>query len=145
MQRQRRTVDILVPQDQAARLDGIALDTQGPLSIPCRESLSIGGVELDVGNVWLELPDARLVGRTQVERDGADMERLEFVGDLYSYRFERWLASAVADQQGGSQARATLELHRDALEIGGNLSLVARAPDGLEEIAWQPGAGAAAA
>lgn len=98
VQRRRRTVGILVPQDQAARLNGIALDAQGPLNIPCRESLSIGGIELDVGNVWLELPDARLGGRTQLERDGADIERLEFVGDLYSYRFERWLAADAADQ-----------------------------------------------
>jgi len=87
----RRTVDIVVPRDQVQGLESIALDACGPLSIPCWESLSIGGVGLDVGNVWLELPDARLVERTQVERDGAHMERLKFVGDLHSYRFERWL------------------------------------------------------
>lgn len=98
VQRRRRTVDILVPRSQVASLDGIALDAQGPLSTLCRDSLSIGGVDLDVGNVWLDLPDARLVGRTQVERNGADMERLEFVGDLFSYRFERWLAADAADQ-----------------------------------------------
>jgi hypothetical protein len=74
----RRTVDIVVPRGQVPGLEGIALDARGPLSIPCWESLSIGGVELDVGNVWLELPDARLVERTQVERDGAHMERLRF-------------------------------------------------------------------
>ena len=48
--------------------------------IPCCESLSIAGIELDVGNLWLELPDAQLVERAQIEQDGADMETAQVRG-----------------------------------------------------------------
>jgi hypothetical protein len=85
VQQRRLTVSILIPVAQAA-----AFAAPAPLSLPYWDSWSIGGVEIDVGNVWLDVPDAQLVARTRVEQNGVEMEKLEFVGDLYSYRFERW-------------------------------------------------------
>jgi len=93
----RRELDVLVPRDQGAALDSVMLNERVPLSIPHWGSLSIGGVELDVGNVWLDMPDALLVARTRIEQDGEEMEQLKFVGELHSYRFERWLKTDAAD------------------------------------------------
>jgi len=90
VQRQRLTVRILSPAGQTPGLDGVPFATPGPLSVPYWESLSIGGVELNVGKVWLDMPDAQFVSRTRVEQDGLEMEQLEFTGDLHSYRFECW-------------------------------------------------------
>ena len=87
---QRRTVNIVAPRGQAG-FDRVELNARGPLSIPCWERLAISGVDLAVGNMWLELPDAQLVARTAVEQNGAEMERIQLVGDIHSYWFERWL------------------------------------------------------
>ena len=89
---QRRIVNLVVPRGHSA-LDHVELNARGPLSIPCWGRLAISGVDLDVGNTWLELADAQLVARTPVEQDGVEMERFEFVGDTHSYWFERWLVA----------------------------------------------------
>jgi hypothetical protein len=96
--RRRRTVSILIPLSQAAALDKDSLAKPGPLSIPCLDSWSIGGVELDIGNVSLHMPDAQLVARELAEGNGEIMERLKFVGDVHSYRFERWLEADTVSQ-----------------------------------------------
>ena len=82
----------VLPEESIAAIADIG-DEPGPLEVESGLTWSIGDRVLDVGNVKLVVPAARIASRTPVERDGKPMLSVEFVGDYCRYEFERWLES----------------------------------------------------